>query len=108
MKKPVDQAVPTPASLADVDVATWTLRFDLLSDPNRLAILLTLHRAPGMCVGDLAAAVGSSENAVSQALRILRQQGWVKSTRTGRQVSYQLEDDIVHDLLHWIGAGHTL
>ena len=65
-----------------------------------------LHRAPGIFVGDLAAALGRSENAVSQALRVLRQQGWVTSTRVGRAVSYRLDDEIVHDLLHWIGARH--
>ena len=94
------------SALTDVDIAGWTQRFDLLSDPNRLEILLGLHRAPGICVGDLAAALGRSENAVSQALRILRQQGWVTSTRVGRLVSYRLEDHTVHDLLHWIGAAH--
>ena len=73
------------SALADVDTAGWTLRFDLLSDPNRLEILLCLHRAPGICVGDLAEALGRSENAVSQALRVLRQQGWVSSTRAGRR-----------------------
>jgi DNA-binding transcriptional ArsR family regulator len=83
------------------------LEADLLSDPNRLEILLCLHRVPGICVGDLATAVGRSENSVSQALRILRQQGWVKSTRIGRQASYRLDDPIVHDLLHWIGAAHS-
>jgi ArsR family transcriptional regulator, lead/cadmium/zinc/bismuth-responsive transcriptional repressor len=25
----------------------------------------------------------------------------------GRAVSYRLEDEIVHDLLHWIGARHS-
>jgi len=35
---------------------------------------------------------------------VLRRQGWVTSTRVGRLVSYRLEDHIVHDLLHWIGA----
>lgn len=94
------------SALADVDTALWTRRFDLLSDPHRLEILLVLHRAPGICVGDLAEALGRSENAVSQALRVLRQQGWVRSTRSGRSVSYCLEDEIVHDLLHWIGARH--
>lgn len=94
------------SALADVDIRGWTLRFDLLSDPNRLEILLGLHRAPGICVSDLAAAVGRSENSVSQALRVLRQQGWVSSTRVGRSVSYRLDDQIVHDLLHWIGAQH--
>jgi len=91
---------------ADVDIAGWTQRFDLLSDPNRLEILLSLHRVPGICVGELATAVGRSENSVSQALRVLRRQGWVKATRVGRQVSYQLDDPTVHDLLHWIGAAH--
>jgi DNA-binding transcriptional ArsR family regulator len=107
MNKPATKASVAASALADVDIAGWTLRFDLLSDPNRLEILLTLHHNPGLCVGDLAAAVGRSENAVSQALRLLRQQGWVKSTRVGRQVSYQLEDHTVHDLLHWIGAAHS-
>jgi len=107
MKKPADQAHAASPALADVDIAGWTMRFDLQSDPNRLEILLTLHRTPGICVGDLAAAVNRSENAVSQALRVLRQQGWVKSARTGRQVCYELEDHTVHDLLHWIGAAHT-
>ena len=94
------------SALADVDTSGWAQRFDLLSDPNRLEILLALHRAPGICVGDLAAALGRNENAVSQALRVLRQQGWVSSTRVGRSVSYRLEDETVHDLLHWIGARH--
>lgn len=94
------------SALTDVDTTGWAQRFDLLSDPHRLEILLSLHRAPGICVSDLAAALGRSENAVSQALRILRAQGWVTSTRAGRSVNYRLDDDIVHDLLHWIGARH--
>jgi DNA-binding transcriptional ArsR family regulator len=106
--QPGDQTTVRRASsaLTDVDTPGWAQRFDLLSDPNRLEILLVLHRAPGICVGDLAAALGRSENAVSQALRVLRQQGWVSSTRVGRLVSYKLEDEIVHDLLHRIGARH--
>lgn len=108
MEQPGDhgQVQRATSALADVDISGWTLRFDLLSDPHRLEILLSLHRAPGICVGDLAAALGRSENAVSQALRVLRQQGWVSSTRVGRAVSYRLDDEIVHDLLHWIGARH--
>jgi DNA-binding transcriptional ArsR family regulator len=95
------------SALADVDIARWTQRFDLLSDPNRLQILLALHRAPDLSVGDLAAAIGRSENAVSQALRVLRLQGWVTSTRIGRTVSCRLTDPTVHEVLHWIGASNT-
>lgn len=108
MSKPGDelQVSRAAAARADVDITGWTQRFDLLSDPHRLEILLTMHRAPGICVGDLASAVSRSENSVSQALRVLRQQGWVSSTRDGRAVCYRLEDHTVHDLLHWIGAQH--
>lgn len=95
------------SALSDVDTSGWAQRFDLVSDPHRLEILLSLHRAPGICVSDLAAALGRSENTVSQALRVLRAQGWVTSTRVGRSVSYRLDDETVHDLLHWIGARHT-
>lgn len=91
-------------ALADVDTAAWALRFDLLSDPHRLEILLAVHRVPGICVGDLATAVGRPENSVSQALRVLRRGGWVTNTRVGRAVHYELGNDAVHDLLHWIGA----
>jgi DNA-binding transcriptional ArsR family regulator len=103
-----DEAVMRHASpaLDDVDITGWTQRFDLLSDANRLAILLSLHRAPGISVTGLAAVVARSQNAVSQALRVLRQQGWVVSTRVGRSVNYRLDDATVHDLLHWIGARH--
>lgn len=90
----------------EVDVTRWSRRFDLLSDPHRLEILLVLHRCPGIFVGDIAAKVGRTETAVSQALRVLRHQGWVASTRVGRSVSYRLDDETVHQLLHWIGARH--
>lgn len=92
------------SALTDVDTAAWSRRFDLLSDPTRLEILLVLHRVPGINVGDLATTLSRSENAVSQALRVLRRMGWVQSTRVGRTVSYRLESETAHDLLHWIGA----
>ena len=107
MAQSEDRVGRVSSALADVDIDGWTQRFDLLSDPHRLEILLSLHRVPGICVGELAEALGRSENAVSQALRILRQQGWVTANRVGRQVSYQLADHTVHDLLHWIGAAHS-
>lgn len=102
-----NQVESAVSALGDIDTAGWARRFDLLSDVHRLEILLCLHRAPGIRVGDLAIALGRSENAVSQALRVLRDQGWVSSTRVGRSVSYRLEDEVVHRLLHQLGAKHA-
>ena len=109
MDGPGDQMKVERASsaLADVDINGWTQRFDLLSDPNRLEILLCLHRAPESVWATSPRRSVGRRTLVSQALRVLRRQGWVTSTRVGRLVSYRLEDHIVHDLLHWIGAAHA-
>lgn len=73
---------------------------------NRLRLLLCLHHAPGICVTDLAIALGMTGTAVSHALRLLRSRGWVTAEREGRMVRYRLTDATVHELLHSIGATH--
>lgn len=87
-------------------VLLWAARFDLLSDPNRLRLLMAIHAAPEICVTDLARATAMSDTAVSQALRLLRSQRWVRTRREGRMVLYTLDDHTVHELLHMLGAGH--
>lgn len=91
----------------DIDVDRWARRFDLLADPNRLRILHRLHHEPDLCVTDLADTVGMRPTALSQALRLLREQGWVAATRHGRQVRYRLVDATAHSLLHAVGADHV-
>ena len=94
-----------------MDVNDWAARFDLLADPTRLGLLAHMHHAgPGVAtVSDLAESVGITRNAASQALRILREQGWVSATRDsadGRVVRYRLDDETVHRILHLMGAHH--
>ncbi|MCT7293630.1 metalloregulator ArsR/SmtB family transcription factor [Rhodococcus sp. PAE-6] len=100
------EAAKAAAALKGPDIEGWAARFEMLSEPNRLRILHCLHHIPGLCVSDLAAAVGMSPTAVSQALRLLRQRGLVSYTRMGRIVRYQLSDDPTHSLLHQMGAVH--
>ncbi|WP_431952108.1 ArsR/SmtB family transcription factor [Nocardia lijiangensis] len=85
----------------------WARRFELLSDVNRLRLLVCLHHTPDQSVTDLAAAVGMTATAASHALRLLRYQGWVTASKSGRIVRYRLADETVHELLHWIGAPHA-
>ena len=94
------------AALRTPDIARWADRFELLSDVNRLRLLMCLHHAPGICVTDLAAALEMTGTAVSHALRLLRNRGWVTAEREGRLVRYRLADTTVHELLHSIGATH--
>ncbi|GAA1014291.1 ArsR/SmtB family transcription factor [Tsukamurella strandjordii] len=86
----------------------WAARFALLGDPTRLRLLIAMHDHPGLGVGELAQRAQVGENAASQALRVLREADWVRTTRDGRTVRYTLRSDvIVHRILHDIlGVTH--
>lgn len=71
--------------------------FSALGDPTRLRILSAL-RGGEVCVGDLTAALGMTQSAVSHQLRILRSLSIVKFRKQGRLVYYSLDDDHVSDL----------
>ena len=95
----------------DLDLPEWAARFDLLGHPTRLALLAHMHDAgPGVAtVTELADAAGITRNAASQALRVLRDQGWVRADKDpndGRGQRYSLADDTVHTILHLMGARH--
>ncbi|MGU3436533.1 ArsR/SmtB family transcription factor [Actinomycetes bacterium M1A6_2h] len=108
MTEPLDAVASMRAAEAlDIpEIDVWASRFGLLSDANRLRLLLCLHHSPGVAVSDLAAALNMSVTAVSHALRLLRQSGWVTGTRDGKVVRYRLADDTIHEVLHSIGARH--
>ncbi|MEH0110087.1 MULTISPECIES: helix-turn-helix transcriptional regulator [unclassified Tersicoccus] len=72
--------------------------FSLLGDPARVRILTALLNER-MRVRDLAATVGSSESAVSHALRLLRAHHVVRVHRVGREAHYELHDAHVRALL---------
>ncbi len=101
-RSPQPELVP----IGDAVLDSWAVRFSLLGDINRLKILLALHQAPGISVGELATAVGMSDNAVSQALSALRLAGLVASDRDGRFRRWSLVDQVIHDILHSVGASH--
>ena len=69
-----------------------------LATPSRVLILGRLRNS-ACSVGELAAAIGMEQSAVSHQLRLLRQLGLVIGERQGRQVVYALHDSHVADLL---------
>jgi DNA-binding transcriptional ArsR family regulator len=81
-------------------------RLALLSDPRRLRLLFCLHAHPGVRSSDLASALQAHESTTSHALALLRDAGWVRARRTGREVRYELADGVIHDLLHSLGSAH--
>ncbi|WP_116026652.1 ArsR/SmtB family transcription factor [Thermomonospora umbrina] len=88
------------AAIGDPErVVAWARRFDLLSEPGRLTLLLAIDAAGPISVTDLATAAGMSDTAVSQALRVLRTAGVVEPRRDGRVVRYRLSDPGIRPLL---------
>ena len=71
----------------------------LLADPVRSRILFALVAVDRLCVGDLALALGVSEDAVSYGLKLLRTSGLVTFRKEGRIVYYALADAFPHPLL---------
>ncbi|NJR40746.1 MAG: helix-turn-helix transcriptional regulator [Leptolyngbyaceae cyanobacterium CSU_1_4] len=71
--------------------------FALMADANRLRLLSILANRE-WCVGDLAAAIGMNESAVSHQLKTLRALRLVRYRKQGRHVFYQLQDHHVLDL----------
>ncbi|MCU0566815.1 MAG: metalloregulator ArsR/SmtB family transcription factor [Oculatellaceae cyanobacterium Prado106] len=90
-------SVSLPQTPLDSEKAQRMAEFlGYLADPNRLRILSILAHQE-ICVGDLAAAVGMNESAVSHQLRTLRAIRLVSSRKQGRHVFYRLQDQHILD-----------
>ena len=83
----------------DPSIAALASTFRLLGDPTRVRILMTLDEHDELCVHDIARRIGAGETKVSQALRLLRTAGIVRTRRDGRRIHYRLDDDHVRTLL---------
>jgi DNA-binding transcriptional ArsR family regulator len=69
-----------------------------LATPSRVHILGCLREGP-RSVSEIVEAVGMTQSAVSQQLRVLREMRFVIGERRGRQVLYRLHDEHVASLL---------
>jgi DNA-binding transcriptional ArsR family regulator len=81
------------------DAARLGSLLTLLADPVRLRILYALDLVEELCVGDVALAIGASEDSVGYGLRILRTAGLVESRKAGRAVYYRLAGSFPEPLL---------
>jgi DNA-binding transcriptional ArsR family regulator len=81
------RALPAPDWL---EVAAGPFR--ALTDPTRVAVLLSLADGGCCCVCDLSWVVGRDEKLVSHHVRQLKNLGAARSRRDGRMVMYELTD----------------
>jgi ArsR family transcriptional regulator len=78
-----------PIDLADAhELAGW---FGVLGDPTRLRLISLLAAAGEACAAcDLVEPLGVSQPTVSHHLKVLRENGFVRTRRDGRWVYYSL------------------
>ena len=72
--------------------------FRVVGDESRMRILCTIATQE-VCVNDIAQAVGSTKSAVSHQLKLLKDEGLVKSRRMGKNIFYSLDDQHVVDII---------
>lgn len=80
--------------------------FGLLSEPNRLRII-SLIGQDERSVSEIIDKTGLTQPLVSFHLRMLRENGLVKTKRNGTFVYYMLSDPALYDLLAAL-SGHTI
>ena|SRR5690348_6896515 len=80
-------------------------RFQALSDPNRLRILYVLREREEASVGEVAAALGSSQQNVSKHLGALYAEGFVARRKEKTSVRYWISDPGVLELCERICSG---
>lgn len=70
----------------------------LLGDPTRMKIIYSLLNGE-MCVLHIVEAVEGTQSAVSQQLRLLKDNKLVKSRRDGKNILYSIADEHVVDII---------
>lgn len=65
----------------------------VLADSTRLAVLELLWSGPKH-VGEMNAVLGLEQSLLSHHLKVLREEGFVRATRDGKAVLYQLESTV--------------
>lgn len=80
-------------------------RFRALADPTRLRIIDLLRRREEASVGEIAAAVGGSQQNISKHLAALHAEGFVARRKQGTSSLYRIADPGVHQICDGISAG---
>ena len=99
---PVDPARVAHARARGIsaeDASRLAGTLSLFADPVRARILYALDLVEELCVGDIALALGATEDAVGYGLKLLRTAGLVTTRKQGRVVFYRLADDFPAPLL---------
>jgi ArsR family transcriptional regulator len=91
--------------LNDTSAELIARRFRVLSEPMRLRILNFLRRSEEASVGELAAALETSQQNVSKHLAALHAEGFVERRKQGTSSLHSIADPAVFDVCDAITSG---
>ena len=77
--------------------------FQALSDPTRLAVVAQLSRGPSSMTA-LAQPFDMALPSFSQHLKVLEDCGMVRSSKSGRVRTYELQPKALEAAEHWLGV----
>lgn len=97
----VKESLPAPSKMTDL--ADF---YKVMGDETRLKLLMSLDNGP-LCVSDLSCILNMTLSAISHQLKILRVAKLVKSTKVGKVVYYELDDEHIKKILD-MGLEHIL
>jgi ArsR family transcriptional regulator len=80
-------------------------RFRALSDPTRLRLLNHLRRDTEASVGEIAEAIGSSQQNVSKHLATLHGEGFISRRKAGTSTRYWISDPGVLEICERVCDG---
>lgn len=93
------KSLPTDFDRFAANAAQVASMLKAMSNPRRLMVLCQLAEHGEMRVGDLAAAVGLSQSALSQHLAVLREEGVLTFRREAQVAWYRIADARCEKLL---------
>lgn len=87
-----------PFEWSDDDIEQTANRFKAIAQPLRLAIVCLLAQGE-LSVGEICAAMGTTQPNISQHLAHLRREKLLKSRKENNRVYYAISDDRLMDIM---------
>ena len=88
----------TKKKLEEIKIFNYVSNFfKIIGDTTRTKILFSLDNNE-MCVCDIANTLGMSKSSISHQLSVLKENGIIKSRRSGKEVYYTLDDEHVSEV----------
>jgi ArsR family transcriptional regulator len=93
----VEMLVLKLSTLEKIDEVSRFLK--IISDPTRIKIILLLENNE-VSVNDIAVSMNMTKSAVSHQLKLLKENGYIKDRKEGKNKYYSIYDNHIMEIIH--------